>query len=228
MKLVELFEDLYNTTKQDVTVNRDLSRKPKDLYADKEKNGAFSSVADKKNDPFMVRKTSHDDQNKYDVSEYDGYWAFIQGIVDNSELKNNPFLPRVYNVKKIKDVNGKVIMRADIEKLHHGYTFDTDILFPYFINIFGGDYEERMKHYLQEEGDEPEVLIKSAANKMEVAVDSGDYSRIQNPTLVKALKYIASFNDKFEADIRDSNIMFRTGGQGLQLVIIDPIAGKLK
>lgn len=220
MKLKDLREDLYNTTTKDVTVNRDLNRKSRTNDDTTLGSGAFASVSDKKNDPFMVRKTSHSDR-KMDISKFDGYWTYIQGIVENPSLKNNPFLPRVYNVKKIKDASGKIVMRADIEKLQNGNVFEMDMLLSYFNNVLNADLSSF-------EDDDVDELLMQAAFIMESAVDYNDYSKIKNSYLIQALKYIGSLKRSYGIDIHEGNIMFRTGGQGIQLVITDPVSGSLE
>ena len=120
MKILDLLEDPYQSIKKDINLNRDIKSNPKNK-SDYDAKGYFSTVKDKKNDPFIVRKTSNHFIDKdlyrgdqYDAKEHDGYWEFIDDIITHPELKNNPFFPRVYNIKTIIDKSGKKVYRADL------------------------------------------------------------------------------------------------------------------
>lgn len=219
MKLSKLAEDFQTSTKN-INVNRPIGQVKPAINS-----GAFSKVEPKKNDPFLVRKTSMPVDNENPETD-DGYWSYIQNIISHPELKNNPFLPRVYNIKKITDPNGKVVMRADIEKLTPFTDIDPEILISYLGTLVDAEVWDR---YIERNKIEPlrnEIPLNYFLSTINIAMHSGNYDTISNTYLIEALKFINDMSDLFRTDIKHDNMMFRRGNHGIQLVITDPLGLK--
>jgi hypothetical protein len=221
MKLKNLLEELFPTQLNTTNTNRTLQDKP--MAQGDVGTGTYSSVSAKKNDPFLVRKTSDTFQGpQYDAKEQDGYWTYIEGIVKNPELKDNPFFPRVYNIKTIKDPRGKAIYRADIEKLEPLTSLDKSLVIRYFASILN---KEKTKEYLEKHRvRSQDGIIAECVYLIDKSASEGNYDFINNAQLAEALQYIHSLSNKFGVDIHSENIMFRRGSYGLQLVITDPLS----
>lgn len=221
MKIQTLLEELFGTDIKDINLNRNINTS---LSPDnEERTGAFSYVSDKKNDPFIVRKTAHHDElhdsEKKNIENIDGYWKYIEGIVKNPELKDNPYFPRIYNIKYITGRNGNKIFRADIEKLEPFTNIDFDLALNYFKSIIELGVYSNKEMYKREQD-----LFTRACDIMRRCINTDNYFQIKDDNLKEALEYIAKLvNEGSELDIHRNNIMFRRGQYGIQMVITDPL-----
>lgn len=90
--------------------------------------GGFSEVRPDQNDPFMVKK-----KQKPEVqSQKDAYPKFVEKMV-NSDQNMNPYFPRIYITKKVKDPTNRALHNYTIEKLEK-------------ISVVSDDEFEHLKH----------------------------------------------------------------------------------
>lgn len=185
--------------------------------------GGFSTVIDDKTDPHMVRKHHH---TPLTPKWNDAFVQFVTYLINNNLSAVN--LPRIYNVTEISDKNGHKIYKFQVEKLIPETDVSLDelkALVDRTISVELNYDKQTSEQYLRGE------ILYQLGVFFEEAVQTGDYSHIIDEEVVKTLKIIESFLKKaghehaVGMDISNpSNIMFRRGRYGLQLVISDPFA----
>jgi hypothetical protein len=149
--------------------------------------------------------------------EHDPYYNYVKAI--EPYISSNPYLPRVYVTKVVKDQTGKVFPKYQIEKL---FTLD---------QISGNDSELRQellntlykKLIRDPKPEDPIFLFKIIRS----ALQQNDFSRIKDSLLRQALSIIRDLvsknYDDFDFDLHDGNFLFRTGPNGVQMVLADPL-----
>ena len=230
--------DLLNEEQQHKTTGaiKHYSGKLKQSYDafNDDKSGAFSSVKDDKTDPHMVKKYHHgpmDNDPDSEVGE-DAYVYFALWTAKKNV--SNPCLPRIYDIKKIKDRTGKFISRYQIEKLIPGSDLEPEELWHIMQRYFtkNEDFDatlQDVKRRIHNNHDmKTPILMMGRLCEMYI---KGRSDSIKDESLKEALDLIREFlqtykNSKhFTLDIENSgNIMFRRGPHGLQLVITDPVS----
>lgn len=227
MKILNIIsEEAYQTIHKDIKSNKELpikhnTKRDKDTI----ESGVFSKVNNDKNDPFTVNKHSKEQRSNYyskkpvDVKSQDGYWDYIENISKNDELKSNPFLPRIYAIRSLKDDHGNRKLSANIERLVNAVQIeneDPDMLADYISTIVDTDSTPKSFNL---------TLIEYLAKILQIAAARGNYTNIKNDQLKEALAFIHEMSEFFWLDIHSGNIMFRRTKYGIQLVITDPLAG---
>lgn len=218
MRIEQLLE-LVTPTRTQRNTNLNL-RRGDDNARDVLGQGLYSTVKNDRTDPHMVRKHHH---APLDDHWNDGFIDFINYLIDNNLSSVN--LPRIYDVTEIKDRDGKKIYKYKVEKLIPSDDISLDELLALVNRTVKGElnYDKHTsKEFLKSE------ILYQLGSLFEKAVESGDYSRIADEEMVNTLQIIANFkkNSATPPDIdiaNPSNIMFRRGRYGLQLVISDPI-----
>lgn len=191
--------------------------------------GNFSTVDSIPNDPHMVKKTS----NVADVNsdDADAYWGYISKIVEN-KLWENPYFPRVYDITKIQDKEGKIMYRGKIEKLVelHDAINNLNDLNSLSRKIVGQGLDEEKYSNRR-----IEILNEYFAEFIEKYVKLGeptgifrDYSEQDfDSSFKEACKTLRELGKTgWQIDIHQWNIMVRRGPHGLQLVFSDPFSFK--
>lgn len=203
--------------------NRYWNNKEKDPNA-----GYFSKVEPKKNDPFMVRKTNFDPVK--DLEQRDGYFHYINELKKSKLAEQNPYFPRVYDVKVYKDSQGKARYKADIEKLIHASELSSEELMHVGKKMFN-DFDRGLTRM---SGDTDNSIVQALSvgkekilHTINMLLDDSFYSLsyIKDPTLEEAVAFLKKLhkqNPKIEFDLKSDNFMFRRGRNGPQLVITDP------
>jgi hypothetical protein len=141
---------------------------------------------------------------KYD----DAYMAYLKMIDDfNKSGGQNPFFPRIHELKVYRDKNGEQQFHVKLEKLHP-------------LSIFSKDHDEDLLRSLKENyfG---RVLPFAAAIDRQLEGDDV----VQDEDLIEAcdmISLLAQRND-FLIDMHDGNVMWRITGNMPQLVITDPL-----
>lgn len=220
MKILNILnEEAYQTIQKHINVGKELPPAKNDNIS--KDSGTFSKVNPSPNDPFTVNKISKDHREtyggKYNAEHHDGYWSYITAIVNNDELKSNPFLPRVYSIKSYYDKEGNKKFIANIEKLLNYKEVDTKQLkqyIPHIIDI-GND-----NNYFDQ------YPLLALCDTIEAAAYHGNYAHIKNEKLIEALKFINSISNRYHIDLHSDNIMFRRTKYGIELVITDPLSFK--
>ncbi len=144
----------------------------------------------------------------------DGYLTYLYNI--DKSGKGNPYFPVVHDLKVMRDPNGNIHYRANIEKLIDFQSQliikNAELMEALTDSMFGYSYT----------GDQPALFI---IKRLEAAYR--DPSLVKDPKLSAALDLIAnvvSSNPSFIYDMYSSNVMWRMTGNIPQLVLSDPIA----
>jgi len=152
--------------------------------------------------------------------EEDGYLTYLNAI--HNLNSDNPYFPRIHDLKIMKDKNGKLTYRANIERLVSFYNdkiFDNDELMrSLYDDMF-------IKELSDPYGD------ADAGKMIHVKLDRitnyrSPISDIKDPELKEALQLIFQIKNEggFVIDLHGGNIMWRITGTRPQLVILDPLA----
>lgn len=173
--------------------------------------GAYAWGKEDPKDPHMFRKKW---RMPADLQK-DAYFNYIADVVLPNQ--DNPFFPRIYDVILKTDTRGRTKPDVRMEKLvpydtiENNSKYDPEImnsmLDRYFVHHAGGEvgFIEQIK---------------------ENCFRYKRYKNIRDPHLREAAKLINDFIDRsselFELDIHKSNVMFRVGPTGPQLVFTDP------
>jgi len=181
-------------------------------------HGHFSSVAPD-DDPHFVNKRSVRVVNPKDT--HDAYWGYVYYIIKN-KLWQNPYFPRIYDVKRIVDKDGKMHFTAKMERLE---PFDSDdiegTVLPLVRRIFT---EEARKHFrLSGRASLKVILLKVILDSMR---HEGYLKYIKDDQLVDAIKKLKDYRNKYwvDLDLHQNNVMIRRTPYGPQLVFTDPFS----
>ena len=206
-----------------------------DLKPNKEKkigSGNFSNVENIPNDPHLVRKTSHSPV----ASEDDAYWKYVNIIIKN-KLWENPYFPRVYDIKEISDRNGHKMYRGKIERLVdiRDVAKNKEGVLSLATLLMGHDASDAMKVSSNSKYAHLDMLnyvMDAVSNYIvdykftELFEGLSDSDLDDNfVSACKTLRKLAKDND-FVFDVNDENMMLRRVSYGYQLVFSDPFSFK--
>jgi hypothetical protein len=144
-----------------------------------------------------------------DPSE-DGYLSYIKMVVeDNSQ---NPYFPRVYNVKTFRSPEGDIYYDVDLEKLVEFNRLKNNT------ELFNSIKEHLFKDSPSVEENTLDYLLMNAAE--------GQRFFIKDPVLLDAMNKIdqVAKTHYHNWDLSQSNMMWRMTGTMPQLVLTDPLA----
>lgn len=172
-------------------------------------SGNFSYVK-KDKDPHMVVKTSRTP----DDAEQDGYWLFIDHVISNN-LWENPYFPRVYVKKNIRDSGYDFMKRITMEKLETINSISEKEFSHILRYTFNADVDE----VIPTSGQLSQVMVSHIMGQ-----DMEDY----NPNYIAAIKELSYLLKKHKLllDLHSDNLMVRRGSFGVHLVITDPFSFK--
>jgi hypothetical protein len=173
-------------------------------------------------DPFMYGKVSHLPTEL----EQDGFYQYTQLI--KPIMDSNPYVPRIYSIKLIKDKNGRIRPDYRMEKLVHGQTLSKEIIHAMGTRTLGT--EEWYKY----EYDETDALDlwRELCKSITLVISAWPRKLISNisleidPLLIQVAKLIkmAEIKNKYlEIDLHQNNYMVRPGTVP-HIVISDPLA----
>jgi hypothetical protein len=146
---------------------------------------------------------------------------YLQTIANTPDLHNNPFLPRIHEVRSLS----KRTREVQMEKLY-----------PLNLKALTEDKEQRLlrsiwEQYLNEDYDRnnayltPFEVMNNLAMHIHMALKNANYSRIKDEQLIEALEFIRQFvGEEAKPDIHGGNLMWRITGNMPHLVITDPLA----
>lgn len=159
-----------------------------------------------------------------DEIKNDGYLSWLSTVGEyRKKGSNNPYFPRIDDLKIMKDATGKLHYRVNMEKL---YDFrympildNVDLMSSLCNKMFGEDVKNP----------DHEVGYSQYADLIQRNLREGTKhpSEIKDENLKQALSIIRSLldsNNDFMEDMHSGNIMWRITGTIPQLVIVDPIA----
>ncbi len=167
--------------------------------------GAYGKYDRLSSEPKMGIKTSIRDNPE----DKDAYYQYIKAVSQVSS--ENPFFPRVYDIKTIRDKNNRITYDIKIEHLNELNSLSKEELFRMakrlFVNVdvYGFD-----SHTFG-------AMVRDAAYGKKDIRDENLKDAIQ------LINYIRKKYD-FENDINWKNIMIRRTNLGYQLVITDPLS----
>lgn len=241
MKLVEIFNTELSQADHPKQALRNKSRRP-DYGMDKDiiGHGAMYTAKRDRNDPHMVDKHSIHADSSENTPRFskDGMQLYAEAIIKGELAQSNPFFPRFYGYHIDKDEGGNKFYSLKTEKLH-----DSDdkkiksIPFKAFVrnivkDVFT-DKEERdlfLRTFKEEVEDAPKeeyynLFTEDIGWYLGEMIDNGRFGAASDK-LNEALKLIYEIihENGLSNDLHGSNIMYRLGPHGIQLVINDPIA----
>lgn len=213
MKISKLIETPIRTTVTDKTAKGSLKKFNRDPGTNPA--GAFSTVvADR--DPHLIRKYSKTRLSEDDV---DGFRLFIQYLIDSNEM-HNPHLPKVYEVKTVRDGKGYRVESYRIEKLLDSKNVEENLLKAYVDEITGVDtdgMEHRQRHNFL--SNRISDAIEGYSSKLFTQQPIEDACRI----ISDAINDLSAHYVDVVNDVHQANVMYRRTPQGIQVVINDPI-----
>lgn len=214
-----LTEKLIDTTKQEKNYSGTFKDAPPRGTPKKQIDaGSMASVKNDPNDPHMVIK-----HNRVpNMARNDLYPKFITYLIDHDI--ENPHFPRVYDIKKITDKEGKFIYTYRLEKLLPLSDASNDECDMFIENNFyqNSEYYE-FYHFDVDKNHRYAWVAKIFA----AFIKNDDFSdHLRSESLIEAMKIIKDIMHTLgsrESDIYYKNLMWRRGPHGLTLVFIDPV-----
>lgn len=190
----------------------------KDRLGKSGRAGFYGRVHDN-GDPHMVEKIPFHAAPQ----GHDGYYAYIKYLVDNKVYDSNPYAPRVYKLKTIKDASNNMKYKAQLERLQPFTSLGKDIVIGLGEMLFGEDiFQNELEKWVWMSGERYAVI---AFTKMLTKICNGKIES-SDPKLNELCHIIKSICDSvegFDIDIHSGNVMWRLSPHP-QLVIVDPIA----
>lgn len=139
--------------------------------------------------------------------------SWLKYVHQHSELHNNPFVPRLFEIQ-----HGKIVT-YQVEKLIP--FLEPDILRNKHLML------SKLKQYFNNIDLDKATARSIIITELSKVLDRGDYSNIKDPQLKQALQAVDQMitygQNKTINDITDTNLMWRMTHLGPQLVITDPL-----
>lgn len=235
--LIEIIEPRVSTRNRSKEfTDKDEKGIQKTLRKSRTGSGNFSSVSPDKGDPHMVKKTSHG-YMRSDTGD-DAYWAYVDYIIKH-QLWENPYFPRLYVQRNVKDPEGNVVRRVQMEKLVDVDDLNDKEFEALFANLLGEDFDdwlERSEYDKNTIVSRKVLVLQEIMNMIYDFITKGQHdfklsghkkSEI-NPQFIQALNTLRTMylNDPAFGglDLWEDNLMIRRSGHGNQLVFTDIFA----
>lgn len=202
--------------------------------------GVFGSVYTNPNDIETAVKISKLNQGNWDA---DGYYKFIEKVIDLKQETHNPYLPQIYNVKRIQPTTkSDPYLIVEVEKLYPSASMSTEEAKLVFSKMIGRKITQQDIDLIQKETGvdwktkEPKPIKWQWAirNVMQAYIDDDDWGiwdnfKIKDPQFVEALQIVRDLvNDGYTLDLHDENYMVRKTPYGNQIVLTDPLSFKAR
>lgn len=147
----------------------------------------------------------------------DAYFTYINTIVNDKTMQDNPYFPKVYNIK-VYNQNNKNSYKIKMEKLININKLSNEeikaisekIMPDNWIAMGIGDTVNDLLRYIRE------FLRKKVSTKDKEFFDA-----------INSISKIRNDNHDFRYDFHDENIAIRRTSVGPQLVILDPLHNDL-
>ena len=212
MKLDEILE-AFDTQVSDKTTSRSFRPSVPPKSEDELGRGSFS-IARPSKDPHTIKKRQFNDPSLR--KESDVFQDYAR-VVYKNKLWDKIHFPRIYSAKTLKDKEGNVLHRWEMEKLLPLDSLaknDHDELYHFFAKYVPEDYA---------------LSVRSFLDVLDQAAHTGNVDKIDDENLQRAIKWLhqmyrhfAKKYDKMRFDLRPSNVMVRRTNTGPQLVFSDP------
>ena len=202
-------------------------------------SGFFGTVYDEpesKTGVGTARKVSTLDRDEMTA---DGYYAYINKIMDLKNETNNPYLPQVYDAKvvKPKSVGSEPYFELELEKLSKWEDLSGNQLEAILEKMLDESFENKKKlqdvlKFLGHSGASDTIdewLMFIILYFIRFTIKNPNFSlmgmKIRDPQLLEVtdmLRYLSKSG--YGMDLHDQNIMVRNTKYGPQLVITDPLS----
>ncbi len=220
MKIQKLLEAEFDSQQRTVSSGKEFKDKQykhqqgQRKYYPTGRSGAFGRVYSI-GDPHTVVKRPHAAQE-----DTDPYYVYAKEVIENKLAQKNPYFPRFFNVKEVKDSENNILYRFEMEKLKSCEEIENnnpEIIKNTILNIFGEDIYKT--YYVERES---EYHAKFLANAMSVHIveNHADTNDDNFNNAIRLLHRIKEDNE-FVLDLHSKNIMFRLSPYP-QVVITDP------
>lgn len=222
MKIRKLLEAEFETNVQKFksknVFNYEQDKKRRNERTGSDKEGHFGRVYDKP-DQHTLTKVPHQASTK------DGYLIYIRYIVNNKLAQNNPFFPRVYDLKEWKDKNGYTKYKVELERLFPIENEEVEVIKGLCESLFSNHKIEKTFHKVNGWGfsDERKEWSTILAILIEACILGDGSVASTNNLLNSACEQIRGNLLKGNIlDLHYGNIMVRKSPYP-QVVIVDPI-----
>lgn len=216
MKLSDIFKDpkqAGHIPKNAIPLMHSAIKKARDVPSHKHLGTGANAYVYQNEDPQEIGNVKRISATTDPTSKY------LQTILSTPDLHDNPFLPRVHEVKR----PSKKTVEIQMEKLYSSMA-----------SPLVNDDEQLMlralwERYFNRPYPEPQnykFIVVALVKILNSAVEENHYRFIKDPQLVEALQFIRAFmlKNKAHPDIHYGNVMWRITGNMPQLVITDPLS----
>lgn len=155
----------------------------------------------------------------------DGYYRYVTGLRDAKRVsRNNPFLPQIYSVKRLKSPRGIPYLETVMEKLYSFDSLSDDQAKDVLEKLAGEHLSTEIKPF----GNWKKTLVDVVKQFVvfpdnEVEVEDKTFY-INNKEFINAVVILLKYSADFKPDIHGGNLMFRMTPTGPQLVLSDPLS----
>lgn len=198
--------------------------------------GMYATTHAWRSEPGTAIKTS----NPVHRLEDDMYFNFVRMIASKKHIQDNPYFPRIYDVKvyKTRGDSETYVYQVKMERLHDLRNLDTPELLAIGRQMFTNfdDMVASFKHNKQFSSGVGTPKIRTNEFVLRKIIlrtldQSFSYNaqaatNIKDPNLKQAIlimKKMINSTDEMATDIHDGNIMVRRGPFTPQLVFTDPV-----
>jgi hypothetical protein len=141
---------------------------------------------------------------------YDGYHHYIDILKKTRIYENNPYFPRIRSVKTKNYANNRSTHNIEVEKLIDASEIEINTLLNYISNIIDMKTEDM------------DDLFQTQVLEAAIRIITRSPSKIIDPLLRDAIRFINDNKENFLLDLYTSNVMFRRWKYGIQMVFNDP------
>lgn len=216
MKIQDLLEAEFETTKQDYKSNNSYDiDKQKYRYRNRSydpqsklKSGAYGKIYRNKDDPHQIAKVPHLPEKT------DGYYDFIEHVVNSGIAKYNPHFPRVYDIKKFTDNSGYFKYKIKMETLHPFLNTDPEVIEGMLERYFGQDFVY----------DYDDAPFDAFLGSLRQGLKKRNFDWIVDEKFREACEFVSDFinSGDYSLDLHSGNVMIRMSPYP-QLVFVDPV-----
>ena len=216
MKIRKLLEAEFETNVQKFKSKNVFKHNRDNRPSDNDKEGHYGRVYDKP-DQHTLTKIPHK------ASKKDGYLNYIRHIVNNKLAQQNPFFPRVYEVKEWKDKTGHVKYKIELERLFPVEKEDVEVIKGICENLFSEHKIDKALRQVTSWGQNDERKTWSIVLSILIEECIHGIVSSKNDLLNSACNEIQSrLLNKNLLDLHYGNIMIRKSPYP-QVVIVDPL-----
>ena len=216
--LLELIQTDVSTLKSDNRFKREKDDRIRQRLSYGKKSGYYGRVHDG-NDPHTVNKVPF----RPEVDGADGYHEYIKYIVEHKLYDHNPYVPRIYKFKTIKDGKNNIKYKIELERLTPFRDLDKEVVRSIGIKMVGeetfDDYDINWCRSMGQKHGTHIAVSKALEQIINDKVETEDANLKEICSIIQTLSYEIGA----DVDVHNGNIMIRMSPYP-QLVIVDPLA----